>query len=152
MQKKPVTAVALAATAALVVAAFAPGSTNKSSKVSAALTAKAEVPAPKGVPAGTKGSFIGTYVTNAKGATLKWKLSFSGLSGPAAAAHIHKGKPGTAGPVIVPLCGPCKSGQSGTATISKDVIAALKSGGAYVNVHTAKNGNGEIRGQVKVAG
>ena len=52
--------------------------------------------------------------------------------------------------MIVPLCGPCKSGATGTATISKAVIAALESGGAYTNVHTAKNAAGEIRGQDKV--
>ncbi len=62
------------------------------------------------------------------------------------------GKVGAAGPVIVPLCGPCKSGQTGKATISGAVIKALESGKAYVNVHTAKNAAGEIRGQVKVSG
>ena len=58
---------------------------------------------------------------------------------------------GAAGPVIAPLCGPCKAAQSGTATISKAVIAAIESGKAYVNVHTAKNAAGEIRGQVKAS-
>jgi hypothetical protein len=151
VQKKLLPAAALAATAALITAALAFGGAQKSYKVSATLIPKGEVPAAK-APAGAKGSFTGTYVENAKGAKLTWKLSFSGLSGAAAAAHIHKGKPGAAGPVIVPLCGPCKSGQSGSTTISKAVISALESGSAYVNVHTAKNGNGEIRGQVKVAG
>jgi hypothetical protein len=83
---------------------------------------------------------------------LKWKLTFSKLSGAATAAHIHKGKAGVAGPVVVPLCGPCRSGQTGKATISKSVVSALEAGNAYVNVHTTKNANGEIRGQVKVSG
>jgi hypothetical protein len=36
--------------------------------------------------------------------------------------------------------------------ISKSVIAAMEGGKAYVNVHTAKNAGGEIRGQIKTAG
>lgn len=149
--KKLLTAVVLGAAAALAVSALAFGAARDTYMVGAKLTAKAEVPAPAAVPGAAKGSFTGSYVENSKGAKLKWRLTFSGLSGPGTAAHIHMGKVGVAGPVIVPLCGPCKSGQSGTATISKAVIAAIESGKAYVNVHTAKNAAGEIRGQVKAS-
>lgn len=150
--KKLLTALALAAVAALAVSAFAFGAVRgESYMVGAKLTAKAEVPAPAGVPAAAKGAFTGHYVENAKGAVLTWRLGFSGLSGSATAAHIHMGKPGVAGAVLVPLCGPCKSGQSGKATISKAVISALEAGTAYVNVHTAKNAAGEIRGQIKAS-
>jgi hypothetical protein len=141
----------LAAVSALAVTAIALGASRKTYTVTAHLVPRGEVPAAK-APANAKGTFTGTYVENAKGAVLKWKLSFSGLSGAAMAAHIHKGKPGVGGPVVVPLCGPCTNGQTGTVKISKAVIAALESGGAYVNVHTAKNPGGEIRGQAKVAG
>jgi hypothetical protein len=120
-------------------------------KVSAKLTPGADVPKPVGA-ASAKGSFSGVYVENKTGAKLAWKLSFSGLTGPAMAAHIHKGKVGVAGPVTVPLCGPCTSRKAGSAQISESVIKALESGNAYVNVHTAKNPAGEIRGQVKVTG
>jgi hypothetical protein len=150
--KKLLAALALGAVAALAVTAFALGAARDTYMVGAKLTAKAEVPAPTGVPAAAKGAFTGDYVENSKGATLKWRLTFSGLSGPATAAHIHMAKVGVAGPVVVPLCGPCKAAQSGKATISKAVIAALESGKAYVNVHTTKNAAGEIRGQVKVSG
>ena len=118
--------------------------------VNAAMTAKAEVPAPKG--ASGKGTFSGSYVESGKTAMLSWKLVFSGLTGPATAAHIHMGKTGVAGPVIVPLCGPCKSGMTGKVKITDKVIDALESGKAYANVHTAKNAGGEIRGQIKVTG
>ena len=142
-------AVAALAVAALVVAAAAFAA--ETYKVSAKLTPGADVPKPTGA-AGAHGSFSGTYVEHGKTATLKWKLTFGGLTGQAFAAHIHMGKPGKSGNVIVPLCGPCKSGQTGTAKISETVIAALEKGNAYVNVHTKKNQAGEVRGQVKVKG
>jgi hypothetical protein len=83
---------------------------------------------------------------------LRWKLTFSRLTGGATAGHIHGAKPGVAGAVLVPLCGPCHTAQTGTVKISKAVIAKLEAGRTYVNVHTAKNPAGEIRGQVKVTG
>jgi hypothetical protein len=126
-------------------------SAGSSFKVSAKLTPGADVPKPVGAP-NAKGSFSGTYVENTKGAKLTWKLSYSGVTGPVMAAHIHRGKPGVSGPVTVPLCGPCTSGMTGSAQISKAVITMLVSGNAYVNVHTAKNPAGEIRGQVTVKG
>jgi hypothetical protein len=140
--------------AAVATAALATGATAVAAEtyhVNAKLTPGADVPKPKGA-AGAHGSFTGTYVENKKGAVLRWTLSFSGLTGPALQAHIHMAKPGVSGNVIVPLCGPCKNGQTGKATVSKDVVDALEHGLAYVNVHTKANPAGEIRGQVKVKG
>ncbi len=136
----------------LVAAALAVAGALDNYKVSATLKAGNETPKPTGVKASEQGAFSGTYTENKAGGVLKWKLTFSGLTGPATAAHIHKGKAGVAGPVVVPLCGPCHSGETGTAKISKAVIAALEGHDAYVNVHTAKNQGGEIRGAVKVTG
>lgn len=116
-------------------------------KYSAPMNAKQEVPAPKGVPAKAKGGFTVTVVEGSK-ITLKWKLTFSRLTGKVGAAHIHKAKKGKAGPVILALCGPCKSGRTGSATITASVNKAIENGTAYVNVHTAKNAAGELRGQI----
>jgi len=113
------------------------------------LTAGSEVPRPKGA-AGAKGAFTATVTASGSTRTISWKLTFSHLSGEAVAAHIHKGKPGVPGAVLVPLCGPCKNGQTGQLKISKDAADLLESGLAYVNVHTSKNATGEIRGQVKL--
>jgi hypothetical protein len=151
--KRLVSLIVAGAVVSLVVVAFAPAAARvETYKVSAALARNAEVPKPKGVAALAKGAFTGTYVENKTGAVLKWKLTYSHLTGRALAAHIHTGKPGVAGPVVVPLCGPCHTGQTGTAKISKAVVAALEGHRAYVNVHTTKNAAGEIRGQVKVTG
>jgi hypothetical protein len=119
--------------------------------VSARLKASSEVPKPSGVPASATGKFTGTYVELANDkARLTWKLTFSHLSGPGIAAHIHIGKPGKAGPVALALCGPCHSGQKGKGMLTHAQVAKIEAGAAYVNVHTQKNPGGEIRGQVKV--
>ncbi len=113
------------------------------------MTTGAAVPKPKGATGG-KGIFTATVTESGSTRTIKWKLTFSKLSGKATMAHIHKGKRGVAGNVLIPLCGPCKSGQTGQTKISKDVADMLESGRTYVNVHTAKNPAGEIRGQLNL--
>jgi nitrogen fixation protein FixH len=137
------------AVAALVVVSLA--AAKASYKITAPLNVKQEVPKQVVKAPNAKGSFTGTVVENGKKATLKFKLTYSHLSGKATAAHIHLGKRGVAGNVLVPLCsGNCHSGMTGTAIFSKDVVDKIERGQTYVNVHTAKNPNGEIRGQVKV--
>jgi hypothetical protein len=110
-----------------------------------------EMPKPKAL-AGAKGTFAASVTVAGTVRTIRWKLSFSGLTGKAVAAHIHRGKAGVAGAVLVPLCGPCRSGQTGTVQVTKDAADALEHGLAYVNVHTTRNAPGEIRGQVKLVG
>jgi hypothetical protein len=128
---------------ALTAVALAGGATKKS-VISATLNAGQEIPKQVVKMQTAHGSFTGTLT----GTTLKWKLTFAKLSGGATAAHIHMGAMGKAGNVVVPLCGPCTSGQTGTSTISAALLKTIKKHGAYVNVHTAKNPAGEIRGQL----
>jgi hypothetical protein len=109
------------------------------------LDTRQEVPKESGASIRAGGSFSATVA----GTKMTWKLTFKNLTGTATAAHVHSGAKGKAGPVIVALCGPCKSPASGTAHITAAVSKMLQSGNTYVNVHTAKNPNGEIRGQVK---
>jgi hypothetical protein len=119
------------------------GAGSAGTKLTAKLNNAQEVPKPNA--SGGSGRFTGTLT----GRSLTWKLTFTHLSGPGQAAHIHLAKRGKAGPVAVPLCGPCRSGVHGKTTVPAKVARALKTGGAYVNVHTTKNANGEIRGQIK---
>jgi hypothetical protein len=145
--------VGVVAMVALALAGFAFAATQGDSyKVSARLKARSEVPKPTGVPAAATGSFTGTAVELANDkARVTWKLTYSHLSGPAIAAHIHIGKPGKAGPVALALCGPCRNGQKGKGLLTHAQFAKLESGAGYVNIHTTKNAGGEIRGQVKVS-
>jgi hypothetical protein len=112
--------------------------------------------------------------------TIKFTLSFSGLSAPTTQAHIHFGKVHTAGGVIVFFCSnlqgappgvqACPAGGgtvSGTITAA-NVLAvpgqhisagdfdaltdALTSNTAYANIHTTSFPGGEIRGQIRAEG
>ncbi|MEW6583956.1 MAG: CHRD domain-containing protein [Actinomycetota bacterium] len=117
--------------------------------VTGKLTAAQEVPKPTGVARTAGGSFTATLRRGTR-TTLTWKLTFTGLSGRALQAHVHLGRRGVAGPVAIALCGPCRSGATGTARITRQVADAIENGRAYVNVHTARNAAGEIRGQLAV--
>ena len=116
-------------------------------KFTAHLNAAQEVPK-QAVPAmaGT-----GTFTASILGSNISWKLTFSHLSGRVLAAHIHIGKVGVAGPITLPLCGPCKSGAHGTKGLTPPQLSAIGKGNTYVNVHTKNNPAGEIRGQLKPA-
>jgi hypothetical protein len=116
--------------------------------VKTTLRASQELPKPKGKLAKAKGTFTATVSRSGTSGVITWRLTFSKLSGRAIAAHIHSGARGKAGPVIVPLCAPCRSGARGRATVAASVLDALESGRTYVNVHTRKNPAGEIRGQI----
>ena len=135
---------ALLVAGALAVTAVSLAAPRSTMGWSATLTAAQEVPKQVVKVPAAKGTFHATL----SGKTLTWKLTFSHLSGPAGAAHIHLGAMGKAGNVLVPLCGPCKSGMTGKATLTAAVIKDAGKHLLYVNVHTAKNPNGEIRGQV----
>jgi hypothetical protein len=113
-------------------------------KMKATLDGASEVPA---VTTAGKGTADIDYDAATK--KLSWKLTYTGLSGPATAAHFHgpagaTDKAGVA--VAIPNAG--TSPVEGSATLTDAQAADLTAGKYYVNVHTAANPGGEIRGQV----
>jgi Cu/Zn superoxide dismutase len=115
-----------------------------------------EVPAVAGAATGTA-----TFTLN--GRTLSYTVTVNGLSGNAAASHIHFGAAGTNGNIAYPFTAAAvQSGQvasgsidltqpvsNGTTSISGDSLLSLFNAGlVYTNVHTAANAGGEIRGQI----
>ena len=68
------------------------------------------------------------------------------------AAHIHKGKAGVAGPVVVPFGAHYKS--KGCTTTTAAIAAAIQRNPAayYVNVHNAKYPGGALRGMLRSDG
>lgn len=142
-------AVLLAGVGCLLVLATGSFAAARATVWTAALSSGQEVPKQVVKNAAAHGTFKGTVT----GKTLKWKLTYAKLTGPATGAHIHMAAKGKAGNVVVPLCGGapvCKSGLTGTATLTPALLTAFKKHLLYVNVHTAKNPNGEIRGQLAV--
>jgi hypothetical protein len=111
------------------------------------------------------------------GMSMSYSLTYSDLSGPALFAHIHLGRPAIAGGVIAFLCDstpaapqgvPACPGAGGTVTgtIEPDdvigpegqgiapgefdeLIAAMRAGATYANVHTEAHQPGEIRGAIR---
>ncbi len=130
---------------AFVVAGCSSMSPAKDMMFKADLSGANEVP-PVATPA--KGTFTAKYMP-ASGLLL-WNMNYDGLSGPASAAHIHG--PATAGQnagVMIGFNNPVSSPMAGQVTLTPAQFADLKDGKLYVNVHTAANRGGEIRGQLK---
>jgi len=137
---------ALAVLVVLAASSIATGTTTAPPLTFKATLSAAQVtPHPKATKAGASGTFKATLT----GTKLKWTLTFTKLTGPVTAAHIHLGARGKNGMALVALCGPCKSPISGTAnSVTDDEAALMLKAGAYVNVHTDKNPEGEIRGEI----
>jgi hypothetical protein len=114
------------------------------------MTFKAQLSAANEVPAissNGKGTLSATYDSATK--VLTYTVEYSGLSGPATAAHFHgEADASHNAPVMVPVTGGLASPMKGQATLTDAQASSLLSGHMYFNVHTAKFKPGEIRGQV----
>lgn len=113
-------------------------------KMKATLDGKSEVP-----PNASAGTGTADIDYDAATKKLSWKLTYSGLSGPATAAHFHgPAEPDKNAGVAVAIPNATSSPAEGSATLTDAQAADLMAGKYYVNVHTAANPGGEIRGQV----
>ena len=110
--------------------------------VKVALSGANEVP-----PVTTSSSGEGT-ISIADDGAVSGSVTTKGVQG--TAAHIHVGAAGKNGPVAVPFTkeGDTYKAPAG-AKLNADQLKAFKGGELYVNVHSAANPNGEIRGQLK---
>jgi hypothetical protein len=107
------------------------------------LSGAAEVPPVTGAAAGSATVNLDTATKQ-----ITYNVTYTGLSGPAAAAHIHCGAAaGANAGVAVPFANPA-SPITGSATMTDAQIADLEAGKGYVNVHTAANKGGELRAQL----
>lgn len=129
--------------AAVSLAVMSPASA-KDKRFTANLTGASEVP-----PTGSAAKAKAKVNYNAANRKLKWTVTYSDLSGPLTAAHFHgpAGEGENAPPMVT--IEPLDAKLQGTAELTEDQEKALNDGKMYINLHTAKFPNGEIRGQVK---
>ena len=115
--------------------------------VSSKLTGDQEVPA-----VNTSAVGVATFNLNSTWDTMCVNISVNGLSGPITGIHVHEASSGQNGPVVTNLS-PFVSGNRVVAMLTgadltSAMIANYLSGNYYLNVHTAANPGGEIRGQL----
>lgn len=105
------------------------------------LSGEQEVP-----PVSTSAKGSGT-ITVKEDKSVTGSVKTTGMT--ANAAHIHEGEPGTSGPVLIPLMksGDSWSVPSGT-KLSDAQYQSYQAGKLYVNVHSPKYKEGELRGQI----
>lgn len=117
--------------------------------LSARLNGAQEVPV-----VATSAQGVAAITLNATRDTIFIQAAFSGLSGPITGAHFHDAPVGQTAPVSVNLLtlrrGNRLSGYLAGADVTPNRIARLLRGLVYLNIHTAANPGGEIRGQVTV--
>ncbi len=145
---------------------------NRTVRLSADLVPSREVPA---VSSPAAGKFTAEIDTAA--GEITYELTFSGLQANVTQSHIHFAQPNVNGAIVVWLCGTATNpGPAGTQTCPQsgtitgtihgtdiqtvpsqgiatgefdELVAAIRNGLAYANVHTAQSPGGEIRGQIR---
>ena len=179
MRRKTLVAALLGAAifVALGITAFAmAGSRGHDIKARGGLTGYQEVPALSTTGHGTFEARV-----NDAGTAFDWKLTFGDLTGNVTQAHIHFGQlsvnggisiwlcgtasnPGPAGTAACPTPGGTVTGTATAATVVgpagqgiaagefNEILAAIRAGKAYANVHSTVYTGGEIRAQLSTRG
>ena len=113
-------------------------------KFTADLTATAVVP-----PTASTASGMADVTFDTASKMLSWTVTYKGLTGKPSAAHFHgpAAAGANAGPVVG-LTGSLDSPIKGSFALNDKQASELEAGMWYLNVHTSKYADGEIRGQV----
>jgi len=135
---------------------------NPGNQYSATLTFGQELPVPSVTSTGT-----GTASLTDNGTSMTYTITVSGLTSAVTVSHIHAGNASQAsGNVIVTLTAPTTGTSTGSftgpnanaknndgtpITTYAQVVNLIKTGNAYVNVHTTNNPGGEVRGVITLA-
>lgn len=155
--------------------AHLPAHAAGSSRFVASLSSREEVPTPDLTATRNPRGQV-TFDLDANAAELDYRLIVANIES-VTQAHIHCGVLGVAGPVVAFLFGFVDGGISPDGILAEgtvmgddviarpsseacpggvasfdELIAHMRAGTAYVNVHTVQNAPGEIRGQIRTAG
>ncbi len=133
-------------TAGALVAVVAMGSAAHAEmlKFHADMVASEETP-----PVDSKGKGTADFTVDTDTKKISWVVKSEGLTGDVTAAHIHG--PAAVGEKAPPEIDMSKAIMEGNADITDAQLADIKAGKTYVNLHTAKFPDGEIRGQLMTA-
>ncbi len=164
------------AAVAVLLTALVSAGMARAERIKASLIGYQEVPA---VSTGASGKFRATISGDDQ--SIDYKLTYSGLQGTVTQSHIHVAQLSVNGSIVIWLCGTTTNpGPAGTQTCPQsgtitgtitaadvvagamasqqlgagelgEVIAAIRAGAAYANVHTDLSPGGEIRGQVRAS-
>lgn len=117
-------------------------------RFTAGLRGSLEVPGP-GDP---NGSGVAIVKIDVAAGRLCYRLIARNIVLPADGAHIHRGRAGVAGDIVVTLKPPNANGGSvGCVNLGQPLLMAIRNNPAnyYVNIHTSDFAAGAIRGQLK---
>lgn len=113
----------------------------------ARLTGEAEVPT-----GDLDGSGLATVIVHPARGRLCFAIVVDDIELPATGAHVHRGRAGVAGPIVVPLTAPDETGTSAgcVSVADQQLLIAIKRHPRqyYVNVHTTDFPAGAVRGQL----
>ena len=128
---------------ALLLIAAVPVMAVQRATLEASLSGEKEVPGP-GDPNGRGDADVKVYK-----AKVCYELEVERIK-PATAAHIHRGGPSVAGPIVVELKAPTDGSSEGCKAISRQLSKNLRDNPSryYVNVHNNPYPDGAIRGQL----
>jgi hypothetical protein len=127
-------------------AAFASLALAETTAFTADLRGSFEVPP---IDSKAKGKAELTYNDSTK--ILRWTITYWGLTGKTTSAHFHgPAKEGENARTMITIS-PLPSPMKGAAILTEDQAKALLSGNMYIDVHSAKYPDGEIRGQITPA-
>jgi hypothetical protein len=139
----------LSSTAVLVVPLLIVSLAGQAAPARAELTFTAVLDGQHAVPP-TDSSATGTatLVLNDARTEVRYSIQFTGLVGQETAAHFHRGKAGTIGPILYTL--PLGSSKAGVWPVSEEEVADLLAGRVYILVHSDPYWTGEIRGDLEL--
>jgi len=122
--------------------------TTQPSPTEPSKTFKSDMKGASEVPPTSSGGEANAMVTlDTTTKKLTWKITYSGLTGEPTAAHFHgPAAPGANAGPVVDISGKI---AEGSADLTDAQIADLQAGRWYLNIHTAKFPDGEVRGQVE---
>lgn len=101
------------------------------------------------VPGDPDGEGWAEFRLNQGQGTISYEIHVEDIQAPRA-AHIHVGRPGAPGPIVVHLMAPVNGMSMGVADVDPELIKMIRKnpGDYYVNVHNATYPGGALRGQL----